>query len=593
MSLSLRQKIFIIYLVLFFLFIALMFPFSTHTIKGITLKSMDDRASELIRSIQNEPNDEQIVEALKKQKPTIFFRVSIIDSNRVVLYDTHTKRLLGPKFTQKYVVEHPEVLDAFKYGKGYHEEYSALLKQKFAYFAKAFDFHGKKYVLRTAFPYKYVAEITNDFEMGFLIWSAVMLLLFSLMTWFVIHRLTSPIEQIIRAITPYQEGKQTTIPEIKLNATNSEDDFGRLASTLNDLSAKIQTHIDSLTKERNQKETILESLVEGVIAVDKDMHITYANSYAEKLLDFSREEAAGKEFKDIGKPEFRDLLQNCLNQMQALTFSLQTKKNGNKVFLDIVGVPTKDENQAILVIQDKSTEHKMLEMRKDFIANASHELKTPITIIRGFAEALHDNPNLPLETTQEITNKIVRNCMRMTTLIKDLLALADIENLPRSRLTECDPIDIAEQCRSMVLDVYPSANIEILNPDNADVHLLADPDLMQLAIMNLIENAAKYSTQPAQIKVTFSREGSDYIKFTVADKGIGIPANDLENIFQRFYTVNKAHSQKMGGSGLGLSIVENIIIKHYGKITVDSTLGVGTTFTVVLPIRLESNEPEA
>jgi PAS domain S-box-containing protein len=565
-----------------------MFPFSTKTIKGIAMKGMEDRADELIHSISSAPTKEDLILYLKNQKPLIFFRVSIIDNERHVLYDTHTKRLFASKFDQNYVVSHPETLEAMARGKGYHEEYSGLLKQKFAYFAKAFDFHGKTYVLRTAFPYKYVAEVTHDFEMGFLIWSGVMLLLFSLMTWFVIHRLTSPIDQIITAIKPYQEGKQTVIPEIRLSAMNPEDDFGRLASTLNSLSQKIQMQIDSLTQERNQKEAILESLIEGVVAVDKEMHITYANNMAEKLLGFSREGTTLQDFSIINRPELRSLLQNCLKQWQPLTFSLQMKKNGGKAFYDIVSVPTKDHNQAVLVIQDKTSEYKMLEMRKDFIANASHELKTPITIIRGFAESLHDHPDLPKETMIEITDKIVKNCQRMTTLIKDLLALADIENLPHSRLTECDLLEIAHNCRSMVLDVFPSAEITIeTSPEDADMHLMADPDLMELAVMNLIENAAKYSNPPAHIKVTFTKQNHDYIQFSVSDKGIGIPPNDLENIFQRFYTVNKAHSQKMGGSGLGLSIVENIIAKHFGKISVESTLGVGTTFTIILPTQME------
>lgn len=588
MLLSLRQKIFIIYLILFFLFVALMFPFSTKTIKGIMLKSMEDRADELIRSIYTAPTKEELVQSLKNQKPLIFFRVSIIDNEKHVLYDTHTKRLYSSKYEQNFIVSHPETLEALAKGKGYHEEYSGLLKQKFAYFAKAFDFHGKTYVLRMAFPYKYVSEVTHDFEMGFLIWSGLMLLLFSLMTWFVIHRLTSPIEQIITAITPYQEGKQVVIPEIRLSSTAPDDDFGRLASTLNSLSQKIQNQIDSLTQERNQKEAILESLIEGVIAVDKEMRITYVNHMAEKLLDFSRENTINQNFSAINKNELEGLLKSCLQQWQTLHLSLQMKnENNHKAFYDVVSVPTKDSNQAVLVIQDKTDHYKMLEMRKDFIANASHELKTPITIIRGFAESLYDHPELPRETVMEITDKIVKNCLRMTTLIKDLLALADIENLPRSRLTECDLVEIAEECRSMVLDVFPTANIVIEKKTSDDIHLIADPDLMELAIMNLIENAAKYSNSPANIIVSFTKEGDHSIKMKVADKGIGIPTSDLENIFQRFYTVNKAHSQKMGGSGLGLSIVENIVAKHFGRITVESTIGVGTTFTILLPTQME------
>ena len=144
-----------------------MFPFSTSTIKGIMLKSMDDRATELIHSIESAPNDEMLILYLKNQKPLIFFRVSIINSEKQVLYDTHTKKLLGSKFNQQYVVHHQEVLEAIQNGTGYHEEYSAILKQKFAYYAKSFTFHGKTYVLRTAFPFKYLSEITHDFEIGF------------------------------------------------------------------------------------------------------------------------------------------------------------------------------------------------------------------------------------------------------------------------------------------------------------------------------------------------------------------------------------------------------------------------------------------
>jgi two-component system phosphate regulon sensor histidine kinase PhoR len=170
-----------------------------------------------------------------------------VTDERKVLYDSHTKRLLGPRFSQEFVVNHPEVLEALKKGSGYHEEYSELLSQEFSYYAQAFDFHGKKYVVRTAFPYKYITELTRDFEIGMVAVATVILLLFSTMTWFIIHYLTKPIQQIIAAITPYQEGKQNVIPEIRLGSGPS-DEFGRLADTLNSLSTKIQAHINILVR---------------------------------------------------------------------------------------------------------------------------------------------------------------------------------------------------------------------------------------------------------------------------------------------------------------------------------------------------------
>ena len=402
---SLRKKIFLSYLVVFLVFISLMFPFALKTVKGIVIKSLDDRTSELISRIQDAPDDEALVQYLKDQKSMIFFRVGILTDERKISMIPILSASLGTKFSQQYVIDHPEVMQAIEEGTGYHEEYSSILGQKFAYFAKVFDFHGKPYILRTAFPYKYVSDLSWDFEIGFLILSSGALLLFSMMTWFIIHRLTSPIDQIITAIKPYQEGRQMTIPEIKLGSISPEDDFGRLASTLNSLSFKVQNHIDSLIKERNEKAAILESLIEGVVAVDQDMKMTYANNMAAKLLGFEIDHLLGKSFNEVNQPACEELLSSCQQKMMPMTGALQLKNDGRKVFLDLVAAPTQDTLGAILVLQDKTTHYKMMEMRKDFVANASHELKTPITIIRGFAEALHDNPDLPVETREDVTNK--------------------------------------------------------------------------------------------------------------------------------------------------------------------------------------------
>lgn len=581
---SFRQKIFISYLAVFLVFIVLMFPFVTQWVQKIVLQSMEARATEIIANIQEAPNNDALVRRLKDQKSIMFFRSSIITNEHKILYDSHTKRLLGPKFSQEYIVAHPEILQAFKEGVGYHEDYSQILNQKFAYFAKAFDFHGKTYVLRTAFPYQYVKEIINDFEIGFLGLAILILLLFSIMTWFVIHYLTQPIQRIINAVKPYQEGSQHILPHIELGRANDNDDFNKLAYTLNSLSLKIQNHIDMITKERNEKETLLESLVEGVIAVDDDMQVTYANHMALKLMNTDKN-IIGKKFSALQQEKCEKLLQECQHEKKPLTDTIELYREGKKLYLDIVAAYKQDNAGAILVLQDKTAHYKIFEMRRDFIANASHELKTPITVIRGFAEALHENPTLPVETQMEVTNKIVRNCNRMAALIKDLLTLADIENIPSSRLTYFNVADLAEQCFSMLAEVFPDAHVTI-HKSKEDILLFADMDLLELAIMNLIENAAKYSNRPAHIFVDLE-DAKDNVIIKISDKGIGIPPADQEHIFDRFYTVDKAHSQKMGGSGLGLSIVKTIVEKHFGTITLQSELGQGSTFTICIPKREE------
>ena len=218
---------------------------------------------------------------------------------------------------------------------------------------------------------------------------------------------------------------------------------------------------------------------------------------------------------------------------------------------------------------------------KEFIANASHELRTPITIIRGFAETLHDVPDLPPALIQEITGKILKTSLRLDSLIKSLLALTDIEHLSEDQLRLMDLGQSAENCRQLILAAHPNIHIEVHRLDE-ETPVLGDPHLLEMAIMNLLENAIKYSPDPAQIEMTAaSVDRFAYLK--VKDNGIGIPEADQQRIFDRFYSVDKTRSRKLGGSGLGLSIVKTIIQKLNGQVSVVSQLGKGSTFTIQLP----------
>lgn len=585
--LSFRRKILFSYLALFLVFLALMFPFASKSVKSIITKAMTDRADELITKIQSAPNDDALVRRLKDQKHLIFFRVSIISAERTVIYDSHTKRSFGPKFTQEYVLEHPEVIQAFDQGMGYSENYSDLMGQKFIYIAKRFNFQSSPYVMRVAFPHKYMQELTRNFEIGFLSLATLVLTFFSIMTWVIIHHLSAPIQQIIDGVRPYQQGESKVIPEIVLASGGAQDEFGRLAHTLNSLSRRVQKQIEAVTRERNEKESILESLIEGVIAVNPHLNITYANQTASTLLNLDEQMLIGRHFLVTQQHECHELLVRCQQEHQVLSQTLRIRQGGQKLFLDVIAVPNGKNSGAILVLQDNSTHYQLIEMRKDFVANASHELKTPITIIRGFAETLHDNPQLPASTQQEITEKIVRNCERMHHLVRDLLALADIERLPSSRLLRCDLPTLVEAAIHTVQSVFPDAAIELICEVEGEVDVTADPQLLEQALSNLMDNAAKYSHHSAEITVTIDKQSTGW-RIRIQDRGMGIPEEDLPFIFHRFYTVDKSHSRSMGGSGLGLSIVETIIEKHGGTIHVESEVNVGTLFTLVLPYQFGS-----
>jgi two-component system, OmpR family, phosphate regulon sensor histidine kinase PhoR len=293
----------------------------------------------------------------------------------------------------------------------------------------------------------------------------------------------------------------------------------------------------------------------------------------------------GMAFPSRMHPRFSELLELCHAKQQTLNEVMEIIHNATRLHLNVVVSPREKQQGSILILQDKSIHYKILEMRKDFIANASHELKTPLTIIRGFAETLKENPGLKKETISDVIDKIVKNCNRMTTTVHNLLTLADIENLPYCRVIPCNLIDLATGCRNHLRSLYPNVQF-VMDYEEADSYeITADIELLEVALMNLIDNAAKYSQKRTESKPTiwihFERLFG-FIKVIVKDNGIGIPGKDLEYVFQRFYTVNKIESKKMGGSGLGLSIVKTIVEKHFGTISVESALGEGSTFTMLI-----------
>jgi len=546
---SFRQKIFLSYLALFCLFLAILSPFSSWMVRRILRETMEHRAKELIQTIEQAPNHESLLRTLQDLKPKFFFRISVISNEKKVLFDSHSVRNLGSRSSQDANEKREE--------------------NTFIYLSKSFDFHGKPYTMRMGFPSDYVEELTRDFEIAFLIVAGTSLLLFSLLTWFIINSLTKPIQQVMKAILSYDEG---TIPAMPLIETRGSTEADRLAQVINSLSQKIQKQIDKLTIERGERQLLLESLVEGVVAVEPDLTITYANPAAASLLE--QDILVGHNIRDLQQEICTNLLITALAEGLPLHNTMERPPR----YFELVAAPLTDRTGAILVIQDKTHLYKLQEMRKDFVANASHELKTPLTIIRGFAELLHDNPTLSRPQMEEMTTKIVTNCIRMSDLIKDLLLLSDVENLPESNLGPVDLKALVGKCILQLHSIYPDAEVTFLHPDQP-VLFEADSSLIELAIINLLTNAAKYSNPPAEITVRLTPD----IHLQVIDQGLGIPSQDLERIFERFYRVDKARSKQVGGSGLGLSIVENIVKKHGGTISVSSQMGVGSRFTLHFP----------
>lgn len=403
------------------------------------------------------------------------------------------------------------------------------------------------------------------------------LFLYSVIAHAIAYFLSRPLKRIADALFAHRQGE--LFPPISTDTRG--DEWDKLASTLNALNEQIRKQIADLEKERKVTEGILESLGEGVVAFDTNSKVTFANRVACHMLATPLSQMIGTSLA----LQTDELLKKChdlvLQVLQTSEPAIQSWTPEKDQFLELRSSPLVHPRGVLLVLQDKTSDYKILEMGKEFIANASHELRTPITIIRGFAETLQDLPKLSREMLSEIVFKIVRTCERLDKLVKSLLTLTDVENLSESRLHSCDLVSLIENTAHLFLTAHPDVHISIkTDVPRAFVH--ADSDLLDLAIFNLFDNAVKYSPQPAHIECTLSQEEAAF-RLTIADRGIGIPLFDLSRIFDRFYTVDKARSRKSGGAGLGLSIVKTIVEKHKGQIAATSQLGQGSSFTIALP----------
>jgi signal transduction histidine kinase len=333
-----------------------------------------------------------------------------------------------------------------------------------------------------------------------------------------------------------------------------------------------------LNKLAKENQLIFEYLDHGILIVDEQFVILHCNHQMEKLLKVEKNAILYKPF--LKNTAFSERLYHLLVQaqekktLQTCFYEVNTSK---KTYLEILALPL--SKAILLIVKDQSCHFKIREMGKEFIANASHELRTPITIIRGFAETLRDMSEISGAMLEDIIEKILRNCERMNVLVKNLLLLADLDYLPKTRLSLCDPRMLIEGCADHILSIHPEVIISINGPTS--LKILADPELLELAFANILQNAVKYSKPPAQISI-YIEEKHPYIRFNIQDKGIGIPESEIDYIFDRFHTVDKTHSRKLGGAGLGLSIVKNIVDRHEGRIWATSTIGKGTTFTIEL-----------
>jgi two-component system phosphate regulon sensor histidine kinase PhoR len=563
------------------IFVTLLFPFSNIILERMVYHAMKESAHSLIGKLQQKSQLDGMITYLDHHDLATFFYTTLTNDQLQTVHDSRRADSDFPIDPQEKI----DISNVFKTGKAFH---SGGPSQSWTYFALRFYYQETPYVLMTSLTTAQVTSWVSHFRAVLFIVFACFIFLYSVFLWWGGSRLLRPLLDIAHATRPYAMSKTEVLSPIPIQRGMVQE-CKHLAITINSLLEKVKDASRHFIEEKNEKEATLEALVEGVITIDAAGVVRFVNHAAAHMLGAPRRQMIGKSFMPVDAHPRIELFKSChaisrlaVEQGNVVTDSISIG-DAQKLYLDLIAVPKPFRSGTIIILQDKSSQQKVVDMGKDFIANASHELRTPITIIKGFAETLQDLPSVSSPMLSEITEKIVRNCHRMDTLVKNLLTLSDIEYVPDSRFQACDIVALADNCRHLLLTLSPATRVDI-EKSHEQMMAEADPDLLELALMNLLENGVKYSTPPAHLTI-YLKEQADEVRIAIQDRGIGIPQADLAHVFERFYTVNKAHSRRLGGAGLGLSIVKTIIEKHEGTVSVSSVLGQGTTFTFHIPQR--------
>lgn len=362
-----------------------------------------------------------------------------------------------------------------------------------------------------------------------------------------------------------------------------------LARPLEELAERIQQRVGQLESENNRLEVILESITEAILVVDRDGRVVLANKALASLFGLKPPLEGLLTAEVVRYSAIQDALAGCLVEGRSREMEVELTGAPER-HLDMQVAPVFEGNEcigAVAVLYDITRLRQLERMRRDFVANVSHELCTPLTAIKGYAEILSDGAVDDRETARRFTGIIENHADRLTHLLGDLLDLSRLESDQLEvELIPCELKPLVDTSVGSVSQAAAQKQIAIHCGIPPSVQVICDPKLIEQALINLLDNAVKYTPAGGKVRVgTRPVEGTDRLTLYVEDTGIGIPSEDLGRIFERFYRVDKGRSRDLGGTGLGLSIVRHIAEVHGEQVSVQSKLGAGTTFSFELPSR--------
>jgi two-component system phosphate regulon sensor histidine kinase PhoR len=374
-------------------------------------------------------------------------------------------------------------------------------------------------------------------------------------------------------------------PLLEQELPSADDDIGLLARSLQRTAPRIRELVESLKLEGARREAILVSMVEGVLAVDKDLRVTFCNHSFARTLGARVPVVPGIPLAELVRdPALREIMTRVLATGDRVEQRLTLPAAGAHSFEVLAGPMGVPPAHGVLAILHDVTELERLErVRKDFVANVSHELRTPLTAIRGYSETLLDGGLEDLQNNRRFVEVILAQATRLSNIAADLLSLSELESSGAAAAPH--PVSIRAALESAMRTVESAAHLQgvhVICEKLQDVKVIGHELRLEQIFVNLLDNAVKFNRPNGEVQIEM-RSKNGHVSILIGDTGIGIPSEDLPRVFERFYRVDKARSRAMGGTGLGLSIVKHAVEQMGGTIKVASRLGEGSEFTIDLP----------